>query len=323
MVIKICHEIRSAFGAEGSQAQKEAGTFLMAHLAAATVLAGSLGLPFAGFGAGAFDKLARLFTGRDDVDIQGMYRTWLGHVFTPEIGEIMAKGLPREFGIDLSKVGDQNLLPGTQIMQDKRKLEEATRDWFLSMGGAASSQAVNTLLGLRDMWNGDYLLGATKMLPEQFRSLAEAAYIDKHGYVDKYGNRNKLTPTALEVLASALGFDPARLTDIQEQRRTYQGLKAQEQEREQNIERHIVLAQRQNPASMPYWTDQARQFQRDHPGDAGPIMRIQAIMQHAAREQNIAQSENAPPGISPRDWATTYRRVLDFAPKVGGMVQAQ
>ena len=323
MVVKICHEIRSLAGAEGSQAQKEAGTFLMAHLAAATVLAGTLGLPFAGFGAGAFDKLARLFTGRDDVDIQGMYRVWLKHVFGDDVGEIMAKGLPREFGIDLSKVGDQNLLPGTQIMQDKRKLEEATRDWFLSMGGAASSQAVNTLLGLRDMWNGDYLLGATKMLPEQFRSLAEAAYIDKHGYVDKYGNRNKLTPTALEILASALGFDPARLTDIQEQRRTYQGLKAQETEREQNIERHIVLAQRQNPASMPYWTDQARQFQRDHPGDAGPIMRIQAIMQHAAQEQAIAQSENAPPGISPRDWATTYKRVLDFAPKVGGFVQPQ
>ena len=183
MIEKLYMESHEALTNQGGN-RAEAGKFLASHLIAVTAIAGTMGLPMAAALAGAANKILTPLTGQTDWNVEGLYRSWLAKTFGPEVGDVIAKGLPRGLaGVDLSKLGDANLMPGTSILNDDRKLEDSWRDWMKSMAGAGPNEIVNMFLGARDMVNGDYLLGATKMLPEGIKGLAEAAYMSEHGYV--------------------------------------------------------------------------------------------------------------------------------------------
>ena len=282
------------------QVRKEAGTFLAAHLAAATVLAGTLGLPGAAFMAGLYNKSAAAWTGRDDINIEGSYRHWLTSVFGHDMEEVISHGAPRAAGVDMSKLGDANLLPGTGIMVDQRKLEDAEKDWLKSMAGAPTNEIVNMALGGRDIMNGDWLLGATRMLPEGFKGLAEAAYMDKHGYVDKYGTQYPMQPGARDILAAAIGLDPANLASQQEQRRIEQSENAMREYRAQNIERHLVLGINQGRDISP-WINAAAEFTRQHPGEGGPLEGMGRSIQSHLMQGAQARMLGVPLGVKPLD----------------------
>ena len=282
------------------QVRKEAGTFLAAHLAAATVLAGTLGLPGAAFMAGLYNKVAAAWTGRDDINLEGSYRHWLTSVFGHDMEEVISHGAPRAAGLDMSKLGDANLLPGTGIMVDQRKLEDAEKDWLKSMAGAPTNEIFNMALGGRDIMNGDWLLGATRMLPEGFKGLAEAAYMDKHGYVDKYGTPYPMQPGARDILAAAIGLDPANLAYSQEQRRIEQSENAMREYRAQNIERHLVLGINQGHDISP-WINAAAEFTRQHPGEGGPLEGMGRSIQSHLMQGAQARMLGVPLGVKPLD----------------------
>lgn len=303
MVQKLYTEMHAAFGKDGPQAQKEAGKFLAAHMVNVIAIAGTLGLPGAAFVAGAFDKIYQQLTGRDDMDIQGLYRTYLAHTFGADVADVIAKGLPRAAGLDLSKLGDANLIPGTGFMTDKRKWEDASKDWLKSMAGAGGSEAGNLILASRDLMNGDYMMAATKFLPEGAKGLAEGAYYSMHGYVDKDGVPLPIgSPSALDIVYATLGFDPARLAQYQEAKRISGGLEAQREFRSQNITQHLVKAQMTGDSSaLGSWLNAAAEFTTEHPGMPSPLTSIGTNFTEHARQGILAKALGAPLGVGVLD----------------------
>lgn len=308
MVEKLYTEVGSAF-----KGDKEAQRFLMAHLIAVTALSGTLGLPMASAAAGAADKLAQLFTGRDDVDVAGEYRTWLKHAFGPEVGDMIAKGAPRGvFGVDTSKLGDANLLPGTSILVDKRKFEDAEKDWFKSMAGAATGELGNIWMGGRDFFRGDYLQGMIKMLPEGFKGLAEAGYLAKYGNVDKTGQKTAMQPSTADILKAAIGLDPTSVAATAEQKRTVQGIDAQRQARAQNISQHLMRGAAQG-SDISGWLREAAQYTREHPGLGSPLISFGDSLKQAMTAGAIGRATGMPAGVSPLDFAA--RTAADYLPQ--------
>jgi hypothetical protein len=312
MIEKLYSETENAFvGGKGltdpveiAQSKSEARRFLVAHLAATTVLAGTLAVPFAGAFAGAYDRIANLLTGEDNNDIQAQYRTYLANTFGKETGEIVARGLPRALGFDLSHLGDQNLLPGTQLLQDKRKLADQESDWLKSMAGTSVGMVANDIAGVRDIANGDYMNGLIKMVPELLKNPLEAARIAQRGFVDKTGTQLPITASAKDIMLKAIGLDPAKEAEYDEAKRVQAGAAALRSARSQNITEHLVLAeQRGDQDSLSYWLGQSQRFGQDHPGMRPPAMTLQrALMQHM-QAGAVARGMGTPIGVKPSDIA--------------------
>lgn len=283
--------------------RKEAGTFLASHLLATTMLAGTLGLPAAGMLAGIFDRLYATFTGKDDMDIEGTYRTWLTNVFGAGTADVLAKGLPRALGVDLSKIGEHDLLPFTEAVQEKRKFEDATEEWINHMAGPSIAEAKDLVLGLRDVVNGDYQLGLIKALPGSMKDLTEAYRLDELGhYVNDRGQALPITPSALAVLQQALGFTPTNKAQYQEANEIKQGLLAQRLYRSQNIGTHLMRAfNTGDTASVGPWMREAVQYQIDHPMLGGPMQNLQRMIMMSQRGQAQAQALGIPLGVKPQD----------------------
>ena len=305
MLEKLFTETRDLMmGGNQANTRAEAGKFLASHLAAVAVLSGTLGLPFASFAGGLYDKMAKTLTGRDDIDLEGSYRTWLANVFGKDVGEVLAKGLPRALGVDVSKIGDANLLPGTGIMIDKRKFEDASKDWYQSMAGAAIGEGGRFYLGARDLMNGDYMMGAIKMLPEGFKGLAEAEYAREHGYTNKFGQRLPIQPSTADIAKMAVGIDPANLAQYNEANRIKQGLTAQREWREQNIGQHLARAQAFNdPAMLQEWIREGIAYQMQHPGMGSPLQGMMGAMKQRMIASAEAQAFGMPIGVKPIDFA--------------------
>lgn len=285
--------------------RKASGAFLLSHLAATTVLAGTLALPFAGAIAGAYNRFSDYLGDKDDTDIEGSYRTWLAGTFGKAAGDAITKGLPRmALGIDLSHLGDQNMLPFSSMIASKRKLEDAWKDETKSMAGSAPNEIINMTLGLRDMLNGDYAIGATKLLPEGLRGLAEAYRLDEFGgYVDRNNTKLPIKQGDLDTLKLALGFEPAQEKQYEEGARMLSGLKADRQYREQNISRHLEMAITANdPASLNAWMGEAVKYVRDHPGMGNPLARMQAVLSQRIQGAAMARATGMPIGVKPQDF---------------------
>jgi hypothetical protein len=304
MIQKLYEEVHeAATNMHGNRA--ESGRFLASHLAAVVAISGTLGLPGAQFAAGAFDKLYANLTGRDDMDIQGEYRSYLAHTFGPDIADMIAKGAPRGLGVDLSKLGDENIIPGSQFMQDKRRWEDASRDWFKSMAGAGGNQMANMVNSSRDIMNGDFMKGAIGFLPEGIKGLAEATYYSQHGFINKDGTTLPVgNPKALDLVLAALGFDPARLAQYNEANRIVQGLHAEHEYNSQNISQHLMKAQQTgDQAGLMKWMSAAVDMQMHHPGTSGPAETFGSDLNQQMEAGQMARFRNAPIGVGPLDTA--------------------
>lgn len=192
-------------------------TYLAGHLTAVTVLAGSLGLPFASVFANLLDRLF----GDDDepFDAAAAYRGWLASVLGQDMGEVLARGLPRAAGFDLStRTGEQDILPFTSLLTDKRSWKEALQSNTGRSIGAVPSMIINIADGGSMIADGDVLGGLKMMVPIAFKSGVEAYRMSGDGYVDTKGNKLPLTPNASAYLWQLLGFTPAEKAEYSEAR---------------------------------------------------------------------------------------------------------
>lgn len=302
MIEKLYGEVHDLISKDSSpQLRKEAGTFLASHLIATVALAGTLGLPASGMLAGVFDKVYTKLTGDQNMDVEGLYRTWLEHTF-PGMGDVLAKGLPRAFGVDMSKLGEQHLLPFSQVVQDKRKFEDVTDDWFRSMAGAAVGELGEAYLGLRDMANGDYMLGLQKALPGSLKDFAEAGYLAQHGFVNRQGQKEPIPTTDAAIVMKAMGFKTNAEANYDEASKIASGLKEQRQYNSQNIATHLSRSFMMNdPQGLHTWLSAAMQFQRDNPMVPGPLTSFGRSLQQKEVGQSNAQAFDLPLGMKPYD----------------------
>lgn len=292
---------------EGAEQSKQARKWMYGHLAAMTTLAGTMGLPMASVLASVYDQLADWATGKDDHDVNASYRTFLSNTFGKEVGEVIARGAPRALGIDTDHFGEGSIVPGSRSIEaltEKRKWEDAQKDWLKNMAGSSVGELFNAYASMRDFHNGDYLDGSIKLLPEALKKGAEAIKLGKYGFIDKNGAKLPIDATATDVLMTAMGLDPAKEAEYDEANKTASGLKNMRLIRSSNIERHLQLAANRGDRSMEdYWMKQAAEYQADHPGLRGPAQTFSRQLMLHERSAQIARQTGLPIGVQPRDQA--------------------
>ncbi len=109
-----------------------------------------------------------------------------------------------------------------------------------------------------------------------------------------------MQPVARDILAAAIGLDPANLAYSQEQRRIEQSENAMREYRAQNIERHLVLGINQGHDISP-WINAAAEFTRQHPGEGGPLEGMGRSIQSHLMQGAQARMLGVPLGVKPLD----------------------
>ena len=316
MTEKLYREFAQGFGkmANSKEEAAQSRKWLYGHAAAVTMLAGTLGAPMVGVAASVFDRLADWAGDRDDVDVTASYRTWLADSFGKEAGEAIARGLPRLAGVDFAHLGEGSIMPGSKMLEfasEKRKIEDAEKDWLKNMAGSSVGFLSNTAFAMRDLSNGDFMDAMIKMAPEALKGGIEAYKLGKYGFVDRNGEKLPITASSSDIMKKALGIDPAQEAEYDEEKKSAMGLQQMRALRSQNITRHLILAvNQQRPDDMRYWQSEAMQFTRDHPGMSNPLQDFERALTMHARNAAYARSMGTPIGVQPRD--TVSRGMVRF-----------
>ena len=248
------------------------------------------------------------------MDVTASYRTWLADSFGKEAGEAIARGLPRLAGVDFAHLGEGSIMPGSKMLEfasEKRKIEDAEKDWLKNMAGSSVGFLSNTAFAMRDLSNGDFMDAMIKMAPEALKGGIEAYKLGKYGFVDRNGEKLPITASSSDIMKKALGIDPAQEAEYDEEKKSAMGLQQMRALRSQNITRHLILAvNQQRPDDMRYWQSEAMQFTRDHPGMSNPLQDFERALTMHARNAAYARSMGTPIGVQPRD--TVSRGMVRF-----------
>jgi hypothetical protein len=265
--------------------------------------------------ASVYDQLMDLVTNRDDYDLTASYRTFLAHTFGKDMGEIIARGLPRAAGMDFEHFGEATIVPGSSLVNfasEKRKLEDRERDWLKSLAGPAIGDVANAIFSMRDLANGDYLNGLIKLAPEVLKSPLEAWRLEQRGFVSNLtGQKLPITKTGMDVVLTALGIDPGKEAEYREVAREETGLRTMRELNSSNIVRHLEQAyMRRDPAMANAWLSEAQQWQREHPGLLPPQASFQRELEQHMRASAYALGLGLPVGMLPQDIGA--RRQLSY-----------
>jgi hypothetical protein len=303
---KIYREVHDAFKGEDAQTKKDARTWLLGHAAATTMLAGTLGLPAVSVAASVYDKLMDLVTNRDDHDITASYRTFLANTFGKDMGEIIARGLPRAAGVDFANWGEGEIIPGTaslKIFTEKRKWEDVEKDWFKSMGGPALDTMFQVGLAARDITNGDYLEGLGRLAPGLVAGPMKAYRLGQDGFVDQHGQKLPMSsPGALDIALTAMGLKPQKQAEYQEVAREESGLRAMREASSANISEHLRQAWTQHDqGGFNAWMAEAQRWQVQHPGMVPPQATFGRALENHLNQLAQARATGLPIGVLPRD----------------------
>lgn len=307
---KLVREFRDAIGRQrtgetsesAAQRRKESQRFLVGHMTAMTALAGSLGLPFATVFASVLERIV----GDDDdpFDASAEWRNFLARVFGQDVGEVLARGLPRAFGVDLSqRAGEQNLLPFSDLLADKRPWKDAVGDSVGRGIGAAPSMAVSILDGGSRLADGDLLGGMKAILPTFLKNPVEAYRMTNEGYIDGKGNKLPLSPGAGAILWQLLGFSPAEKAEYGEARGDQAARRGELSREATRLRQRIVQATLSGDAeSARELIAQAIQFDTDNPGFA-VVPSLQSSMQRTLSARAQAVRLATPLGVPTKDIA--------------------
>lgn len=318
-VIDAAGRQRSGETAESAKARRaEARKFLAGHLTVVAALAGTLGLPFATVFAAVIERLVDTFDDDDEpYDATAAYRGFLADVFGKDVAEVVSRGLPRALGFDLSqRAGEQNLMPFTEFLVDKRSWKEAANANVGRGIGATPSMLVSILEGGEQFGNGEYLAGAKSILPVSLKAPIEAYRMTEDGYVDTKGNKLPLSPGAADILWQLIGFAPAEKAEYSEARGD-QMVRRGELGREATLLRRQIIkamleGDRETAAEL---VSRAMEFDDDNPAFAViPSLEGSLRRQQQARARAVALG--APLGVALKDVAgqdlTRYANV-DYA----------
>lgn len=314
---KLAREFRDALGKQrpgetaetAAQRRQEAQRFLMMHMTAVTALAGTLGLPFATVAAGVIDKL--LGDDDDPFDAAATWRNFLADVLGKDMGEVVARGLPRALGFDVSaRAGEQNLLPFSEFLADKRSWRDATTDAVGRGIGAGPNMLVSVLDGGNTIASGDLIGGMKQILPVALKSPLEVYRLSTEGYVDTKGNRLPMSPGARDIMWQLLGFTPSAKAEYSEARGDQAARSGQLQRRagmlRQRIAQAVISGDNDTARDL---IQQAIEF--DKTNNTSVVQSLGASVQ--GRRQAMAQAQNmgTPIGVRPQDVAA--RQLTQYA----------
>jgi hypothetical protein len=281
----------------------------MMHMTAVTALAGTLGLPFATVAAGVIDKL--LGDDDDPFDAAATWRNFLADVLGKDMGEVVARGLPRALGFDVSaRAGEQNLLPFSEFLADKRSWRDATTDAVGRGIGAGPNMLVSVLDGGNTIASGDLIGGMKQILPVALKSPLEVYRLSTEGYVDTKGNRLPMSPGARDIMWQLLGFTPSAKAEYSEARGDQAARSGQLQRRagmlRQRIAQAVISGDNDTARDL---IQQAIEF--DKTNNTSVVQSLAGSI--SSRQQAMAQAQNmgTPIGVRPQDVAA--RQLTQYA----------
>lgn len=304
---KLYREVHDAFLDKDATPEERtaARKFLAAHLSAVTALTGTLGLPFATVFATAFEKLADIF-GDDDQpwDATAAYRDWLAAVLGKDVAEVVARGLPRAAGVDVSgRAGEQDLLPFSGLMADKRSWKDALDDFTVRGMGAPYSMAMNMVTGAERVAQGDVMGGMINAMPVGFKApLNFYRLTEDKQYTDNKGNKLPITPGAAAALYQLLGFTPAERAEYSESQNDQFARRTQLGARSKELRNAVVDAITSGDSQAVASTmAEIAAFDAKNPSYA-VSPGIASSLQATARNQATARALQVPLGVSPKDF---------------------
>ena len=265
-----------------------------------------MGMPMIAVFASVYDKLADELTGSPTHDIMGSFRHYLSMTYGATAGIAMARGLPAAMGVDMSRLGDEKIAPGSDLLlawSEKRKWEDAEKDWLKDLAGSSVGLGMNWLLGARDLANGDYINGAVKMVPEAFKGPTEALRDSLYGYRDKGGTPLGVTPGGIDLALEAMGLDPTKVATMSLNKSVLTGLESRRQIQSQNITQHLAKAyQLGDQSAYQHWMAQSAAYQQEWPGMRPPAADVGRYISGRIRGVEIGQALGGPPGLKPNNF---------------------
>jgi hypothetical protein len=190
-------------------------------LAMTGAIAGTMGLPFANVLAVAMNAFA---DDDDKKDARSDYREFLANVFGKDVAEVVAHGVTRVAGFDISaSAGHQDLLPGTRFLADRRAFQDKIKDGSLTMMGPAINGALDIVGGLTHIMDGNLKQGFETALPRALKGVYKAQDMARTGvYEDKAGNALPIPISPWDIGVQVAGFTPAKKSDRAEANFYYQ-----------------------------------------------------------------------------------------------------
>lgn len=236
-----------------------------------------------------------MLSGLDDddeyFDPEVAYRNFLAETFGEKGGQIIAKGLPAAFGMDLSTRINLNRLMffNSPVQGEGREMAYSLVD---TIGGPLWAMTTNILEGAKNLAEGDVIRGTEQLmvpLPKLFRDMIRVVRYANEGVLDSGGNLI-LAPKDIspwDLFQQASGISPLTITETYERRRAVTGAKRYYQrEKSKLMERY----RRASPAERARMrVIDIPQFNRSVPS---PEMKIKpaALRQSLRQKQRIEQS---------------------------------
>lgn len=272
-------------------------------LAVTAVMTGTMGLPF----ATVFAALAN--AGDEDRDARARYREWLASFLGDKGGELVAKGIiPRgALGIDVTgQLGQQDLLPLSRWMADRRNFEDKIKDQSRTMLGPAVNAGFDIYGGMAKASEGDIAGGIKQLLPRALKGPAEAIRTAQEGaFVNKAGDPLPIPVTSWDYAKLAIGFQPQKKAEQSEANFYYQSEQTQRKQDKAKAKKEAMSAIRAGDY------DEAAQLTAEYnaanPGN--PLTGLGRTI--AARARGLAYAEASGTGIIDHN-IKNFPRMLDY-----------
>lgn len=262
MLYLLGSNIQKAFG-DGKEA-KEARAALTYFTITSGMAAGALGLPF--MGTALF--IANLFGDPDDPegDAETRLRNALYDLAgDKKLADVLAKGLPALFGMDLSKrIGLGDIAsPFPMARFDRPTGQEQVGELLLSALGPAAGLAAKFYDGFVRLSEGDVAKGIEKLSPKFVADVVKANRYATAGLTD---GKNVPTGTELDewdVTLRALGVAPTAESSYYEGVNAIKNIQAAYKDRQSRIGRAFKEGVRSG--DMGEAREMIQEFNKDHP----------------------------------------------------------
>lgn len=254
--------IKKAFG-EGKEA-KEARAALTYFTLTSGMAAGALGLPF--MSTALF--IANLFGDPDDPegDAETKLRNALYDMSGDKrLSDVLAKGVPAMFGMDLSKrIGLGDIAsPFPMARFDKRTGQEQVGELVLSALGPAAGMAAKFYDGFVRLSEGDIAKGIEKLSPKFVADVVKAGRFATEGLTDGKNVPTGTEMDAWDVTLRALGVSPTAESAYYEGTNAIKNIEAAYKERQGSIGKVFKAGVRSG--DMGDVRELIQKFNEDHP----------------------------------------------------------
>ncbi len=278
--------MQGATKAERWEARKAFAGVLATHAAMAgtlTLLADPLRLI-----GGAYDWAT---SAKSPHDYENSVRGWMSDTFGPELGQVIARGLPEAAGIDIHRrVGLSNMLELPDINTFDAK--GYTTALMQIMSGATAENFGNEAAGVSKLLQGDPS-GFQLVVPRPIRDMMKAANLATTGVTNSKTGQVELPASQIStgsVIAQGLGFQPSRVSEFREGHYAVQEAMQEAQQARSGLTQKFLQA---DPADRTDVWAEIQQYNAQNP--TAPIQ-YQSLLRALNQRMVVARQAAANPG---------------------------